>query len=98
MTNPDQQPLFEVITKEEYERGTTGAKRATNTEDRTLTGWYKLTHHYGFCTVPNHDEVYKTLHPEQQEYRQKYPTRMIFEIGRYFVCRDCFLAEADRDE
>jgi len=35
------------------------------------------------------------LSDEEKEYRK--PTRMVFTIGQYDVCRDCFLMEADKE-
>jgi len=100
----NEEPLFEVITEEEANapdtskpKTTTRRKKGANTDDRTQTGWYNLSHTvHGFCTVPRHEEVQRILNPEQLEYREKYPTRMLFEIGEYLVCKDCYLAEADK--
>lgn len=96
----EQEPLFEVIDTATYEaaqRKTSGARKSKhNLDDRSFTTWYSLSHTMGFCTVPNHDEVIRSLNDEQKEYRQQYPVRMVYEIGEYMVCRDCFLAEADK--
>jgi hypothetical protein len=100
----NEEPLFEVISEEEANAPdtskpkTTRKKKGANTDDRTQTGWYNLPHTvHGFCTVPRHEEVQRELNPEQLEYRDKYPTRMLFEIGEYLVCKDCYLASADLD-
>jgi hypothetical protein len=93
----EQQPLFRVVSAEEFAKSPAPSKRkALKTEPRTLTTWYDLQHSMGFCTVPDHDDVYRSLNPEKQAYRQKYPTRMIIRIGEYDVCRDCYLVEADK--
>lgn len=93
--------LFEVISEDEFRKESTQrTAREATTEPRTLTVWLALgTHtHLDYCTVPAHDEVQKMLNPEQQEYRQKYPTRMVYEIRPgVLCCRDCFIAEADKD-
>ena len=101
--------LFEVISGEEF-RQAEGDKDETEqpkkrrarkvvTEPRTLTIWYDTVklQSMGFCTVPDHDEVQMTLDPEKKAYRQKYPTRMVLDIDGVKVCRDCFIAEADKD-
>lgn len=102
--------LFETISEDEFKAATetsatktptgrTRKRKAVSFEDRTNTGWFKLNalHSMGFCTVPMHDEIQQSLHPEKKEYRQKYPVRMIVRIGNLDVCRDCFVAEADKD-
>jgi hypothetical protein len=71
-------------------------RRSPKTEPRTLTTWYNLQHHTGFCTVPGHEDVQRQLKPGQQSYRQQYPTRHLFRIGDLEVCRDCFQAGADK--
>lgn len=97
---------FEIIDEDEFKKAQArkaSAKPATgrkatakyNTDDRTKTGWYKLPHSMGFCTVPSHDLVMETIKPEGKVYRQRYPSRMVIQIGDYLVCRDCYLAEAD---
>ena len=98
----NEEPLFEVITEEEAnvpeKPKSVRRKKSVNTDDRTQTGWYNLPHTvHGFCTVPRHEEVQRMLNPEQQEYRETYPIRMLFEIGEYLVCKDCYLNEADRE-
>lgn len=101
---------FEIIGEDEFKKAQEKKPRATgsprkrgatklfNTDDRTKTGWYKLPHTMGYCTVPSHDEVQKALKPEAKAYRQRYPVRMVFQIGEYTVCRDCYLARADEPE
>jgi len=90
---------IEPMTAEEFRKAQiprTGKTIAT--EPRTRTVWFTLPTTQGFCTVPDHLEVQKTLDPTKKEYRDKYPVRHVFEIREgLFVCRDCFLAEADRD-
>lgn len=98
-----EEPLFQIITEEEANepereqpKKATRKKKSANTDDRTQTGWYNLPHTvHGFCTVPRHEEIQRQLNPEKQEYREKYPVRMLFEIGEYLVCKDCYLAGAD---
>jgi hypothetical protein len=105
MKEPDSQlPLFEVITNEEFTKAqavpVTSEKKPRkkhNTNDRTLTGWWKLPSYQGFCTVPSHDEVTQALKPEAQAYRSQYPVRYVFEIGEFQVCRDCYIVEADKE-
>lgn len=97
----EQEPLFEVIDAQTYEaaqRSTSGGRKtkAAKLDERTYTTWYSLVHTMGFCTVPAHDEVIRSLNPEQQEYRQQYPVRMVYEINNLMVCRDCFLLSADQ--
>lgn len=98
------EPLFRVIDESEFlaEETTprkTRTPRSANTDDRTQRGWYKLAHpQHGFCTVPRHEEIQKTLNEEQIEFRDKYPVRMLYPIGDYLVCKDCYLARADLDE
>lgn len=103
------EPLFQIIDEAAYKEAQheaaptvarkPRAKKSANTDDRTHTGWYKLNHtHFGFCTVPRHNEIQAALNEEQKEFRDKYPTRMLFPIGDYLVCKDCYLAKADLDE
>jgi hypothetical protein len=96
----EQEPLFQVIDSATYEaaqRSTSKARKSKyNLDDRTYTTWYSLPHQMGFCTVPNHDEVVQALSADKKEYRQRYPVRMVFEIGDYMVCRDCFMVGADK--
>lgn len=96
---PEQIPLFTVVDAETFARSLAPkqrSRRSPKTEPRTQTVWFDLVHHTGFCTVPRHDEVQRSLHPAKQEVRQKYPVRHVFTIGEFDVCRDCFLAEADK--
>lgn len=95
-----QESLFEVLSGDEFRRQNIPKQsRAVVTEPRTRTVWFALPTHQGFCTCPDHDEVQKLLNPEQKEYRQKYPTRHVFEIREgLLICRDCFIAEADKDD
>ena len=96
----EQEPLFEVIDAATYEaaqrKTSTGRRSKVNLDERTYTTWYSLAHTMGYCTVPTHDEVIRALNPSQQEYRQQYPVRMVYEIGNLMVCRDCFLVGADQ--
>ena len=97
--NPDQQSLFTVVDADTFSKQIgpkQRKKRSPKTEPRTLTVWFDLTHHVGYCTVPRHDEVQQELKPGQKEYRQRYPVRQLFTIGDTEVCRDCFIAEADK--
>lgn len=97
-----QEPLFEIITGDEFRKETITAassRKQLRTEPRLQTIWFALPSHQGFCTVPDHDEVQKMLKPEQLPYRDKYPTRYVYEISPgLFVCRDCFLMGADKDD
>jgi len=97
----EQLPMFEVISQDEFTKaqstsGSTTKAKKYNTEDRTLTGWWKLPSFQAFCTVPSHEDVIRALKPEAKEYRQRYPVRHVFTIGEYDVCRDCYIVEADR--
>lgn len=99
----EQEPLFEVIDTATYEaaqRSVTKSgkrsKKEINLDVRSYTVWYSLAHTMGYCTVPNHDEIIRSLSAEKQEYRQQYPVRMVYPIGDLFVCRDCFLLGADQ--
>ena len=87
--------LFEVITADEFHEAKAQTSKGLVTEPRNFTTWIGLPSRLGFCTVPDHDEIQKMLSPEQKEYRQVYPTRMVTHIGDYDVCRDCFLRRAD---
>ena len=106
----EQEPLFEVISDDEFAKAQAtsqdadkpkrgGAKSKYNTEIRTQTNWFKFPTHTGFCTVPMHSEIQAVIHddPVAANYRQAYPSRQVFTIGPYDVCRDCFLAEADKE-
>lgn len=95
MSDP-QQLSFEVISQEEYFKASVPKGKKVKTEPRNYTTWYDLTTHFGFCTVPRHEEIQKQLDPEKKEYRQVYPSRMVYEIDGMKVCRDCFLREADK--
>lgn len=90
---------IESVGRDEFKREATAPRKSKTlqTEPRTRTVWVELPYSLGFCTVPAHEEVQKTLNPGQLEYRQKYPTRWIIRIGELDVCRDCFLAGADKD-
>jgi len=91
---------IESVGREEFKREAASTQRkskALTTEPRTRTVWVELPYSLGFCTVPAHDEVMKLLTPNQKVYRDKYPTRWIIRIGELDVCRDCFLAGADKD-
>jgi len=101
-----QEPLFEVISDDEYAKAqetsqptdkTKETKSKWNTDIRTQTNWFKFPTHMGFCTVPMHAEVQRAIYGEAREYRQQYPSRMVFTIDEFDVCRDCFLVEADKE-
>lgn len=98
------EPLFEVISDSEYAEAQAASEPAGkekkpkwNTDVRTRTNWWKLPTHLGFCTVPLHAEVQAALTDEEKQYRKNIETRMVFEIGPYMVCRDCFVVEADKE-
>lgn len=102
----NEQFAFEEITEEELKKEIaestgTGRKKNKKYDDtiRTQTGWHKLPHIMGFCTVPTHDELQKLIcetSDEAREYReQMYPNRMTYLIDPYHVCRDCYVAQAD---
>jgi len=95
----EQLPLFEIIDAETFHKGQakTSKGKTLKTEPRMLTTWYDLPTTFGFCTVPMHDEIQKSLSPEKKEYRQVYPSRLVYKIGEYQVCRDCFMAKADKE-
>jgi hypothetical protein len=60
--------------------------RKPKTDDRTITGWFKVMHTAeGKCEVPSHDE--------NDRPRSKGMTTI---INGVHVCRVCFLAEKDR--
>lgn len=96
---------FEEITEEELKRevsaSTTGRRKNPKYDDsiRTQTGWHKLPHIMGFCTVPTHNELQQLIcetSEEAKQYREQlYPNRMTYYIDPYHVCRDCYVAEAD---
>lgn len=91
----EQLPLFEVVDQATFTEGLspkTRAKRSPKYEPRNLTTWYALDHHFGYCTVPNHEDVQRELNPMQKEYRQAYPTRLLHNINGVDTCRDCYLA------
>lgn len=94
------EPLFEPISAEEFRRQTVQrTTREVKTEPRNLTTWFDLPTTQGFCTIAAHEEVQKMLKPEEIEYRQRYPTRHVFEISEnMFICRDCFIHRADDDQ
>jgi hypothetical protein len=100
----EQEPLFTPISEAEYEAATRPSPSARRkgsklvTEPRTLTTWIAIETHFGFCTVPAHDEIQRILSPEQQIYRDMYPTRLVFEIEPgIMICRDCFIHEGDKE-
>ena len=99
-----EQFAFEEITEAELKAETTTTGNRTKTKkfdenDRSQTGWFKLPHIMGYCTVPTHDELQKLIaetSEEKKEWReQHYPNRMTYFIDPYHVCRDCYIAEAD---
>lgn len=100
----DQESLFTPISEDEYNAAhaapITSRKRTSKvvTEPRIQTVWFTLDTHLGFCTVPAHEEIQKMLDPEAKEYRQVFPTRMVYEINGMMVCRDCFVHGADKHE
>lgn len=93
------EPLFEIISEDEFRKqNVPKTKREVATEPRLQTVWFGLPTSPGFCTIPAHNEIQQMLKPEQREYRQKYPTRHVFEIRPdTFICRDCFLMGADKE-
>ena len=96
---------FEEISEDELKKETaaTGGKGKNpkfDDTDRSQTGWFRLPHVMGFCTVPKHDEVQKLIFETGDEdaimwRTQKYPNRMTYSIDPYRVCRDCYISEAD---
>ena len=72
-----------------------GSKPKFDLTVRNNTTWFKLPHIMGFCTVPMHDEIMKTISDDEKKWRQNYPSRMTYFIEPYHVCRDCFTSEAD---
>ncbi len=91
---------FEIITSAEFQKAKLRDRTKVDpaTLPRTLTNWLSLATHQDFCTCPSHEEVQRMINqdPEKQEYRQRYPTRYVIEIGDMMVCRDCWMAEADK--
>lgn len=98
------EPLFESISPDEFDKATQRTPRTkTSTGDkeleRTQTVWFTLPSRLGACTVPSHDHVVgKITDPIKKAYREAYGhnLRMVYTIGEYDVCRDCFLMEADK--
>lgn len=95
-----QEPLFEIISADEFVRETqkrSGRKtKELDTSDRTFVGWYNLPTHMGFCNVPGHDELIQSLSDEARAYRQRHePNRFVITIGELQVCRDCYITETD---
>lgn len=100
--------LFQPISEDEWKAETAKgveeakptrarAKRKPVTEPRINTVWFTLPTSFGFCTCEQHEEIQRMLNPEAKEYRQKYPTRSVFEIQEgLFICRDCFIHEGDK--
>ena len=90
---------IESVSSEEFKRESVKPRKSKSvvTEPRTRTVWVELPYSLGFCTVPAHDEVMKTITGEGKVYRDKYPTRWIIRIGELDVCRDCFMLGADKD-
>ena len=93
------EPLFEFLDADEWRRTTvTRTRNKIVTEPRLQTIWFALPSHLGTCTVPSHDEVQTLLTDEQKVYRSHERLRYVYEIrDGLFLCRDCFLAGADRD-
>jgi hypothetical protein len=94
----EQEPLFEVISGDEFRKESISrTRREIVTEPRLQTTWFALPTVPGWCTVLGHKENQKLLSPEQIDIRSKYPIRHVFEISEgLWVCRDCFLASADK--
>ena len=94
----ESEPLFEVISGEQFRKDSTPrTTREVRTEPRLQMIWFALPTTTGYCTVPDHEEIQKMLKPEAQSYRDQYPVRHVYEMrDGLFVCRDCFLAEADK--
>ena len=92
----------ETASIEKEPKQTTRRTRKIVTEPRNMTTWYAIsaTHHsHGFCQCDRHEEVQRMLNPEAKSYRDQYPVRMVFEIRPgLLICRDCFIAEADKDD
>jgi hypothetical protein len=99
---------FEEISEDELKQALAapsstgkGRNKKFDINDRTQTGWFRLPHIMGFCTVPTHDELQKLIcetSEEAKEWRQQqYPNRMTYFIDPYHVCRDCYFAEADNE-
>lgn len=82
--------LSEKKSKAEYEIPGTTRKKKYNLEVRTITNWFKLPHTTGYCTVPGHVE-----HRKENDY-PKDRIAMVVQIGRYMVCRWCFLERLDQ--
>jgi len=100
-----EQFAFEEITEDELKKelaapsGNKGKNKKYDDTDRTQTGWFRLPHVMGFCTVPTHDELQQLICETSEEAKQwrtqQYPNRMTYLIAPYAVCRDCYIAEAD---
>ena len=95
----EQEPLFEVISGDEFRKSAISrTRKELVTEPRQRTVWFALPTAPGWCTVRIHKDVQQMLNPEAKEFRDKYPVRHVFEISEgLFVCRDCFLAGADKE-
>lgn len=98
MSEAEQDSLFEVISGDEFRKESiTRTRRELITEPRLQTVWFALPTEPGWCTVLSHKETQKMLPPEKKAIRDQYPVRHVFEISPgLFVCRDCFLASADK--
>lgn len=103
MTEPQQEPLFEVISEDSFRRAAAPRSKAKGqvTEPRNFTTWFGLHTPFGLCEVPRHQEVQDALSDEEKEYRKKYkydksPVRMVARIGDINVCRDCYVVGADK--
>jgi hypothetical protein len=82
MDDLDLDELESILAEPEPARRT----RKPKTDDRTITGWFKLLHTaQRDCEVPFHDE--------NERPRSKGMTSIIDGVS---VCRICFLAEKDR--
>lgn len=93
------EPLFEVISGDEFRKESISrTRREVVTEPRLQTIWFALPTEPGWCTVRIHKEIQSLLSPEKRVIRDQYPVRHVFEISPgLFVCRDCFMAEADKE-
>jgi hypothetical protein len=102
MTNFAFEEISEDQLKAELKTSTSRSKnKKFDDTDRSQTGWFRLPHLMGFCTVPTHDELQKLICETSEDARQwreqKYPNRMTYFIDPYHVCRDCYIASADVD-
>jgi len=91
---------FEIIDASEFEAATAPKPRVTKSKtttdeqtlERTRTNWFHvLNTQLGECSMPSHDEVMESMNKLEQEYRRRYPVRMVLKRDdETYICRDCW--------